>query len=63
MRCVMCDSRSLDKDTLGLNKKLFGKQTNNYYCLDCMADYLDCTREDLLEKIDEFKDDGCTLFD
>lgn len=31
-------------------------------CLPCMADYLDVTEEDLLAKIEEFKQEGCKLF-
>lgn len=30
--------------------------------MDCLADYLGTTVEDLLDKIEEFKDEGCTLF-
>ena len=27
-----------------------------------LADFLGCTVDDLLDKIEEFKDEGCTLF-
>ena len=30
--------------------------------IDCLADYLGCTVDELLEKIEEFKEEGCTLF-
>lgn len=60
--CVMCDKRNLDKDTVGLNKKLLGKGIRNFYCMDCLADYLGCTVQDLMDKIEEFKDEGCKLF-
>ena len=60
--CVICGTSDLDKDTLGINKKLLGKNTTSFYCMDCLADYLGCTVADLLEKIQEFKDEGCTLF-
>ena len=52
----------LDKDTVGINKKLLGKDIANFYCMDCLADFLGCTVDDLLDKIEEFKDEGCTLF-
>lgn len=61
--CVMCGKKYLDKNTIGLNKKLLGKEITNYYCMDCLADYLECTVDDLLDKIEEFKDEGCTLFE
>lgn len=60
--CVMCGAKKLNKDTVGINKKLLGEEIHNFYCMDCLADYLGCTVEELLEKIEEFKDEGCTLF-
>ena len=62
INCIMCDKRDLDKDTIGINKKLLGTDITNFYCMDCLANYLDCTVEELLDKIEEFKEEGCTLF-
>ena len=42
--------------------ELLGENINNFYCMNCLADYLGTTVEDLLDKIEEFKDEGCTLF-
>ena len=60
--CLACGKKPLDKDTIGINKKLISKQIKTYYCMDCLADFLGCTVEDLLEKIEEFKEEGCELF-
>ncbi len=60
--CIACGKKDLDKDTIGINKKMLGKNNKNYYCMDCLADYLECTVLDLQEKIEEFKAEGCTLF-
>ncbi len=60
--CIACRKSRIDKDTVGINKKMLGKQVKNFYCIDCLADYLGCSVEDLLEKIEEFKEEGCTLF-
>ncbi len=60
--CVSCGKKPLGKDTLGINKKLLGAKISNFYCLNCLADYLGCTEEELLEKIEEFKEKGCVLF-
>ena len=60
--CIACGRKALDKDTIGINMKLLGTDISKFYCLDCLADYLGCTVDDLLEKIEEFKDEGCTLF-
>lgn len=60
--CVICRKQNLEKDVIGINKKLLGKQIRTFYCMDCLADYLDVTVEDLFAKIEEFKEEGCTLF-
>lgn len=62
INCVMCDKHDLEKDTIGINKKLLGIDITNFYCMDCLSNYLDCTIEELLDKIEEFKEEGCTLF-
>lgn len=60
--CVACNKPNLDKDTIGINKKMLGSEIANFYCMDCLADYLGCSVEDLYDKIEEFKEEGCTLF-
>ena len=60
--CLACGKKELDNDTIAINKKLLGVDVKSFYCMDCLADYLGCTVEDLLDKIEEFKDEGCTLF-
>ena len=61
-RCVACGSEKLPKDTVGINKKLLGNDVENIFCMECLADYLAVSVEDLEEKIEEFKEQGCTLF-
>jgi uncharacterized protein YlaI len=63
IRCVACERPDLDKDTIGINKKLLGEDIQNFYCLECLAEYLDCTVQELMDKIEEFKEEGCHLFD
>lgn len=53
----------MNKNTIGINKKLLGTDIINFYCIDCLAEYLGCTAEELFDKIEEFKDEGCTLFE
>lgn len=60
--CIGCNKNNLSKDTIGINKKLLGENINSFYCMDCLADYLGTTVKDLLEKIEEFKEQGCILF-
>jgi len=61
--CVVCGKKNLNKNTVGINKKLLGKGITNFYCMDCLAEYLECTVDDLNDKIEEFKDEGCALFE
>jgi len=39
-----------------------GRNLNKFMCLSCLADYIGCTIDDLKTKIEEFKNQGCTLF-
>lgn len=62
INCVVCGKTDLEKDTIGINKKLLGLDIQNFYCMDCLAEYLECSVDELLDKIEEFKEEGCTLF-
>ena len=60
--CIICGKKNLDKDTVGINNKMLGEGIDKFYCMDCLADYLGCTVQELLDKIEEFKEEGCKLF-
>ena len=62
INCISCYKKNLNKDTIGINKKLLGENLKTFYCIDCLATYLNCSAEDLIEKIEEFKEEGCKLF-
>ena len=59
--CLKCN-KELSKDEVGLNKKLLGKNTKQFLCLECLSSYLNTNTEILQEKIVQFKEEGCTLF-
>jgi len=63
VKCRFC-LEPIDKDTAALNKKLIDRKIprDKYVCLKCMAATLECSVNDLLDKIEEFKDEGCILF-
>ena len=61
-QCISCNATINDKDTIGINKKLLGENIKNFYCMPCLADYLDCEVQDILDKIEQFKEEGCKLF-
>lgn len=60
--CTVCGKKKLDKDIIGINKKILSTEISEFYCLNCFSDYLGCTVDDLLDKIEEFKNEGCSLF-
>lgn len=59
--CLEC-KKELNKDEIGLNKKMLGKNTKEFLCIDCLGTFLNTDTEILQEKIIQFKDEGCTLF-
>ena len=59
--CADC-GKSITKDEVALSRKLIDPETEEKYCLSCMAENFGCTEEDLRIKIQEFKEQGCTLF-
>lgn len=63
VECIACGKRPLTKDEIAITKKLLGRDVKNFYCLDCLADYLQVEPQDILDKIEEFKEEGCELFD
>lgn len=62
-KVVCCDcGKVLKKDEIALTRKLIDADAEEFYCIECMADNIGCTVEDLKIKIVEFKEQGCTLF-
>lgn len=60
-KCYLCEA-GIGKTAIGLNKKLLSNDVARFYCLDCLANYLDVTADELLAKVEEFKAQGCKLF-
>ncbi len=61
-KCYVCGKEPLSKDEVGLSKKLIDKKTAKFYCLSCLAEYFEVEEEELVAKIEQFKEEGCTLF-
>ena len=59
--CCNCD-KELTKDEIGISKKMLGRNIINFFCIDCLAEYLECTPEEITDKIEQFKEEGCKLF-
>jgi hypothetical protein len=52
----------VDKDAVGLNKKLLGRGIARFLCMTCLAEHLDISVDNLYDKIEDFKNQGCKLF-
>lgn len=61
--CFICGSENLSRNEIGLNKKLIGRNIEKFHCMQCLADYLEVSKKDLADCIQEFKDAGCVLFE
>ena len=57
----MC-KKYLQVDERVISKKLLGMDTNKLFCIECLAEYLGCTVDDLNVKIQDLKDQGCRCF-
>lgn len=61
--CYICGKKDVSKNEIGLTKKLMGKSSKKFYCIPCLAEQLEVTTEELKDKIEEFKNEGCKLFE
>lgn len=59
--CYECGTR-LVKDEIALSRKMLGRGIADHYCIQCLADALDCNVDDLEVKIMEFREQGCGMF-
>lgn len=60
-KCRKCSSPT-DKIEIALTKKLLGKNSTEFLCLNCLSEYFSVSKELLLEKAEQFKQSGCSLF-
>lgn len=60
--CYTCGKDALSKNEIGLTKKLLDKDSRHFYCLDCLAEHLDVDTEFLLDRVKEYKEQGCKFF-
>ena len=59
--CVKC-GRELTPDEVALTKKLVNRGTEEFMCLSCLAEMFKVSEELLLKKIDQYRRQGCVLF-
>ena len=60
--CITCHN-ALTRDEIAMTRKLINRGATQFLCLPCLARRFDATVAELLERMQYFKDMGCTLFD
>lgn len=60
-RCRNCQS-VLSPDEIALHRKLHNRAADSFLCIACNAQYFGVATQLLEEKIRQFKEMGCTLF-
>lgn len=60
-RCISCGA-TLSFNDIGAHKKFINRGASSFYCQKCLCEKLNISQERLLEKIEHFKAQGCTLF-
>ena len=51
-----------EKDIIGINRKLLGRNITKFYCIPCLCEVVECSPQELMDMIERFKEEGCTLF-
>ena len=59
--CIVCGC-TLKPDEIALTKKLINRGAERYMCLPCLARKFDVPEVILREKIIQYREMGCTLF-
>lgn len=60
--CKQCGKAPLSSDERGLSLKYLGRGVTEFFCMDCLAEYLGTTVPDLEHMILVFRKQGCRLF-
>lgn len=65
--CMSCTTKRkptnvCKKDVVAMNMKFLGKNITQFMCKKCLMKYLEITKEQWKQKVEEFKQQGCKLF-
>ena len=59
--CFEC-GRKITNDEIGIYKKIINRGAVDCLCIDCLAKFVGCEVDELRERIEFFRKQGCTLF-
>lgn len=62
MSGCMCCGKELSYNEIGAHRKFINRGSTQFLCRNCLAQKLDVTPEMIDLKIEQFKNQGCTLF-
>lgn len=60
--CHECGKNVRQRDVLGMNLKILGRETNKLFCKKCFLKLTGMTKDKYDEYVKEFKANGCSLF-
>ena len=60
--CIRCHA-PLSSDEVGLTKKLINRGSTEFQCYACLAEHFRVSVELLKEKVEQFREMGCLLFE
>lgn len=59
--CISCGGK-LSYNDIGATKKFINRASTEFLCISCLCEQLHIPKERMLQKIEHFKRQGCTLF-
>ena len=59
--CMKC-GRTLTADEIGIYKRMVNRGADKYLCASCLAEHFHISEDLIYEKIEHFRQMGCTLF-
>ena len=60
--CLSCGCE-LTRDEIGLSKKLINRGATEYKCIACLSAYYQVSEQRLRELTEQYRAQGCTLFE
>ena len=61
--CCMTCGRPVSRDEMAMTRKLINRGAAQFLCIPCLARRFDASVQELMDRMQDFKDMGCTLFE
>lgn len=60
--CMQCGG-AVTRDEMAMTRKLINRGAVQFLCIPCLARRFEAAEAELYQRMQDFKDMGCTLFD